>query len=123
MISPTKQTAVRGEVNVARYINRVISPSFETDIILATQIDEWLDIAHIQILNGNLKEKAAALRNLNSRLGKNEWLAGSSLSLADIVTWSALQQTKQADSAPANVKKWLKTCSESALFKTAVAVL
>ena len=123
MISPTKQTAVRGEVNVARYINRVISPFFETDIILATQIDEWLDIAHIQILNGNLKEKAAALRNLNSRLGKNEWLAGSSLSLADIVTWSALQQTKQADSAPANVKKWLKTCSESALFKTAVAVL
>ena len=123
MISPTKQAAVTGEINVARYINRVINPDCETDIVMATQIDEWLDIAHIQILNGNLKEKAAALRNLNSRLGRNDWLVGSSLSLADIVTWSALQQTNQASVAPANVKKWLKMCNENELFRTAMSLL
>ena len=123
MISPTKQTAVTGEVNIARYINRVISPDSEADIVMATQVDEWLDIAHIQIINGNTKEKAAALRNLNSRLGKNDWLAGSSLSLADIVTWSALQQTNQASSAQANVKKWLKACGENDLFRTAMSLL
>ena len=121
MISPTKQTAVRGEVNIARYINRVIS--CESDIIMATQIDEWLDIAHVQILNGNTKEKAAALRNLNSRLGKNEWLVGSALSLADIVMWSALHQTKQANGAPTNVKKWLKKCDENPLFTTTLSLL
>ena len=123
MISPTKQTAVTGEVNIARYINRVINPDCEADIVMATQVDEWLDIAQIQIINGNTKEKAAALRNLNSRLGKNDWLVGSSLSLVDIVTWSALQQTNQAGSAPANVKKWLKVCSEIELFRTAMSLL
>ena len=123
MISPTKQTAVTGEVNIARYINRVINPNCEADIIMATQVDEWLDIAHIQIINGNTKEKAAALRNLNSRLGKNDWLVGSSLSLADIVTWSALQQTNQASSAPANVKKWLKKCDEEEMFRTVKSLL
>lgn len=119
MVEPHRQTPIIGESNVARYLMRLLNPNYDTDdIVKATQIDEWLDTANIQILQGNTKEKAAAVRSLNSRLGRNDWLVGSEVSLADIVMWSALNQTNQASDAPANVKKWLKLCSTNPAFKS-----
>lgn len=118
MVSPAKQSVVTGEVNIARYINRILCPSFDTaDIVMATSSDEWLDVAENSLLNGNSKQKAAALKNLNTKFKKNDWLAGTEFSFVDAVMWSALHQSQQASGAPENIQKWLKACSALPLFR------
>lgn len=118
MVSPAKQSVVTGEINIARYINRVLCPSFDMDdIVMATYCDEWLDVAENSLLNGNSKQKTSALKNLNTRFKKNDWLVGSEFSFADAVMWSALHQSQQASSAPEHVQKWLNACSALPLFK------
>jgi len=123
MVDPTRQTPILGEANIARYLTRLLEPGAEADIVAATQRDELLDLAQLQIISGNTKEKAAAVRNLNSSLGKNSWLTGSNPNVVDVVVWSALQQTKLTDSPPANVKKWLALCSKHQLFSGVTALV
>ncbi|KAK7113711.1 aminoacyl tRNA synthase complex-interacting multifunctional protein 2-like isoform X2 [Littorina saxatilis] len=124
MVSPTRQTYVEGEANIARYLSRLLQPAYDSsDAITATQIDELLDLSQQQILGGNNKERSAALRTLNARLGKAQWLVGASLSVADVVVWSAVQGARLGGDAPANVKKWLKACGENELFQEAVKFL
>lgn len=124
MVSPTRQTYIEGEANIARYLSRLLLPAYDSgDIVTATQIDELLDLAQQQLIRGNNKERSAALRTLNARLGKGQWLVGSSLTVADMVAWSAVQEAKLAGDAPANVKKWLKLCADSKLFEEAVHFL
>ncbi|KAH9489887.1 Aminoacyl tRNA synthase complex-interacting multifunctional protein 2 [Bulinus truncatus] len=124
IVDPTRQTAIQGEVNVARYLARLLNPSWEqADIVRATQQDELLDLAQLQILEGNSKEKSAAVRTLNSLLGKKNWLDGEEPSTADICCWSALQQSGQSTSPPANVKKWLASCSQHKFFENALSLL
>ncbi|XP_064633577.1 aminoacyl tRNA synthase complex-interacting multifunctional protein 2-like [Lineus longissimus] len=120
MVSPGAQTRLEGEAAIARFIGRMMKPAYDAcDPVIATQIDSWLDIATNLVLGGNAKEKASALKSLNSALGKRDWLVGNSLTFADIVMWSALQQKGQVEGAPANVKKWLKSCSNQPVFQMA----
>lgn len=123
MVNAHNQTPIIGEANVARYLCRLLQRDYDSDNIRATQIDEWLDTATSQLLNGNNKEKAAAMRALNSRFGKHDWLVGSSISLADIVMWSAVHQSQMAKDVSANVKKWLKLCNANPLFKLALTLV
>jgi aminoacyl tRNA synthase complex-interacting multifunctional protein 2 len=84
------------------------------------EVDSMLDL-HSTLRNGNNKERAAVLRTLNSKLGKNEWLVGSSVSLADIVLWSGI--VANSLDAPGNVKKWLDRCSSLDAFKFALQAM
>ncbi|XP_052772597.1 aminoacyl tRNA synthase complex-interacting multifunctional protein 2-like [Mya arenaria] len=69
MVSPAKQSVITGEVNIARYLNRLISPDFDTsDITMATMADEWLDNTDLQLMNGNSKQRNAFVKNLNNTL-------------------------------------------------------
>ncbi|XP_078692546.1 aminoacyl tRNA synthase complex-interacting multifunctional protein 2-like [Branchiostoma floridae x Branchiostoma belcheri] len=121
MMSAAYQTPIHGESNVARYLGRILQPSYDSqDPVTATEIDTWVDMASTQVLMGNNKERAASLRSLNSRLGKHDWLVGSGLTLADIVMWSALHQTGQAAGVPANVKRWLQACNDQPAFQPAL---
>jgi len=123
MVSPRVQTLVEGESNVARYLARLLNPAYDsTDAVTATNIDQWLDQAS-QFVSGSNKERTAVLRSVNAQLGKAQWLVGGQLSLADIVLWSAIQQTGQADSVPGNVKKWIQTCNNTKLFKNALQLV
>ena len=123
MVSPNIQTSIQGEGNVARYLARLLSPAYDAgSIITATEIDQYIDMAE-SLLNGTSKEKAAVLRTLNGRLGKENFLVGGQLSLADIVLWSAAQQSQQADTAPPNVKKWIERCSNNSAFSLACKLL
>jgi aminoacyl tRNA synthase complex-interacting multifunctional protein 2 len=116
MVQPQKQTLIQGEAAVARYLARLLQPSYENgSIIIATEIDSMLDLAS-QLLRGNKSEKAAVMKALNGRLGRSQWLVGNSLSLADIVVWSAIQQSGQTATAPSNVSKWLKLCGQQTEF-------
>jgi aminoacyl tRNA synthase complex-interacting multifunctional protein 2 len=121
MVSPTQQTCIEGEANIARFLARLLQPAYDSlDLAASTQIDDILDVVQQQVIQGNNKERAAALRTLNARLGKSPWLVGSSSSLADIVAWSALTSSGAAQDAPGNVAKWLKTCQQSDVFRSAV---
>ena len=123
MVSPNIQTALQGEGSVARYIARLLEPAYDSgDIVTATEIDQYVDLAG-SLLNGNNKEKAGVMRTLNGRLGKEQYLVGGQRSLADIVLWSALQQSKQTDAAPPNVKKWLDRCAADPAFSLAQKML
>ncbi|XP_071797004.1 aminoacyl tRNA synthase complex-interacting multifunctional protein 2-like [Asterias amurensis] len=120
MVAAPSQSPIHGEANIARYVTRLLNPGFDTtDIALASSVDQWLDLATGALLNGSSKEKAAAVRSMNSRLGKRDWLVGSSVSVADAVCWSAVQSAGQVAGAPANVQKWLKACATQDLFKMA----
>ncbi|RUS79322.1 hypothetical protein EGW08_012907 [Elysia chlorotica] len=120
VVDPVHQTSIQGEANVARYLWGLLSPP-DLDPARATLEDELVDLAQLQVLEGSSKERAAALRRLNSVLGKqNSWLgSGQSPSLADVVCWSAVQQTGLAQGAPANVQRWLKACDQHQVFASA----
>ncbi|XP_070579868.1 aminoacyl tRNA synthase complex-interacting multifunctional protein 2-like [Ptychodera flava] len=122
-VSPISQTPIQGEANIARYFARLLDPSYECNAELASHIDMWLDLASHSLCRGSSKEKAAAMRALNSHLGKNKWLVGSSLSLADVVTWSAVYQADQASAASNNVKKWLHACEDHSAFQHAKTLI
>jgi aminoacyl tRNA synthase complex-interacting multifunctional protein 2 len=122
MVNPQNQTLIEGESNIARYIQRLLNPDFDRCVVASTKIDEWLDLAE-QYVRGNKKENAAVLKSLNSKLGSSEWLVGNSVSLADIVMWSVVNQGKAQKDSPANVKNWLKRCENNVYFDMAKTVL
>lgn len=113
---------IEGEANVARFLFRLLSP-YPNDPALATLIDSWVDTAFFQLAEGSTKERAAVLRALNGALGRDPWLAGPELSLADIACYCCVRQTGSASSTPANVQRWLKACDNLGHFSTAHPLL
>lgn len=117
MVSPVLQAAIVGEVNLIRYLGRLLSPSYESgNAVTATEVDYWLSLAHHGIILGKNKEQQAVLKVLNAQLGRTPYVMGSVPGLADIALWSALLQANLACGAPSNVKKWLKTLSTNPIF-------
>lgn len=117
IVSPAKQSVITGEVNIARYINRLLSPTFDTeDVVMATNCDEWLDVADISLINGNSKQRTSAAKNLNNRFKRNDWIVGDEFSWVDAVMWSAVSQSNLA-SVPEHVQKWLDRCSALPVFQ------
>ena len=67
----------------------------------------------LQILNGNEEDKKKAITIVAKQIGKNDWLINNRISIADMVTWSAVVSSKVSSSSmPANLKKWLMNCSK-----------
>ncbi|XP_072415910.1 aminoacyl tRNA synthase complex-interacting multifunctional protein 2 [Chiloscyllium punctatum] len=112
--------SIEGEGNVARFLFALLGREYNA--VTSTQIDNWVDVAIFQLKKGSNKEKAAVLRTLNSSLGKNPWLVGVDLTLADIMLYCALKQTELA-SVPANVQRWVKSCENLACFHLALKLL
>jgi len=99
-------TIILGEVNFLRYISEITSSfnynrkSFDTD--------DLLDIC-AKIMSGKNKTKTKQLiQLLNKQLGKNDYLFGSSLTVADLAAYSAVRQT-QLD-LTVNMNNWIKRC-------------
>ena len=113
MINPKSQVVLEGEGTIARHLARLLRPSYEDgDVVMATEIDQWVDTAS-QYKKGNNKEKNSVLKNMNSKLGKSDWLVGEGLSLADVVMWGVLVGS---NGVPGNVKSWLDRCSDRPEF-------
>ncbi|KAM7296974.1 aminoacyl tRNA synthase complex-interacting multifunctional protein 2 isoform X2 [Ixodes scapularis] len=118
MVNPLLQVAISGEVNLIRYLGRLLDPSYESlGPVEATEVDHWLDQAHHGLLHGKNKERQAVLKALNAQLGNSPYVLGSSPSLADIALWSAVLQLDLLSGAPSNVKRWMKTLNEDPKFK------
>lgn len=109
VVSPSKQTPVVGEVNVARYLARLLTPRYDADVVTATQIDALLD--HAAVLLHSSDSLGAAVKSLGQLLGRKKWFVGNDRpSVVDIVMWSAVKQRNVAASAPENVRQWLARC-------------
>ncbi|XP_064843050.1 aminoacyl tRNA synthase complex-interacting multifunctional protein 2 isoform X1 [Oncorhynchus masou masou] len=113
---------IEGEANVARFLFRLVAP-YPSDPALATLVDSWVDTAFFQLAEGSAKERSAVLRALNGALGRDPWLAGPELSLADIACYCCVLQTGPAASSPANVQRWLKACENLGHFGPANPLL
>ncbi|XP_020491871.1 aminoacyl tRNA synthase complex-interacting multifunctional protein 2 isoform X1 [Labrus bergylta] len=109
---------IEGEANIARFLFKLMAP-YPSDPAQATLIDNWVDMAFFQLAEGSSKERAAVLRALNSALGRNPWLTGSELSLADVACYCCVLQSGSVSSAPANVQRWIKSCENLGHFSPA----
>ncbi|CAL4124470.1 unnamed protein product, partial [Meganyctiphanes norvegica] len=114
MVSPMSQTRVCGEANIVRYLSRlfpttsVYNYEAASSFCCIAETDQLMDQMQAQLADGNRKEKQAALRQLNGKLGDKRFLLGDHLSIADILAWSLVKQMDGGASAPANVAKWYK---------------
>lgn len=112
---------IEGEGNIARFLFSLFGQKYNA--VTSTLIDSWVDTAIFQLKEGSSKERGAVLRSMNAALGKSSWLVGNELTLADVVAWCALQQTGTANTAPANVQKWMKSCENLAPFSSVMKLL
>ncbi|RVE69449.1 hypothetical protein OJAV_G00077920 [Oryzias javanicus] len=113
---------IDGEANVARFLFKLLAP-YSSDPALATLVDSWVDAAFFQLAEGSSEERAAALRDLGSTLGRSAWLSGPELSLADVACYCCVLQSGSAPSAPASVQRWIKSCGNLGCFSHAKTLL
>jgi len=64
----------------------------------ATEIDYWIDYV------SSPSFESGETQGLKEKLSKSQFLAGKSLSLADMVAWSSLKRSEKAFSSVSNVK-------------------
>jgi len=108
IVSPSKQTPVVGEANIVRYLARLLTPRYDSNIVTATQIDSVLDHAAILLHDA---DTVGLVKSLGQLLGRKKWFVGNDRpSVADVVMWSALKQRRLAMSAPDNVCQWIARC-------------
>ncbi|XP_075035761.1 aminoacyl tRNA synthase complex-interacting multifunctional protein 2 [Mixophyes fleayi] len=112
---------IEGEGNIARFLFSLLGNAFNA--VTATLIDSWVDTAIFQLREGSNKERAAVLRAMNSALGKSPWLVGTEVTIADIVSWCAIQQSGSSTAIPPNVQKWMKSCENLTSFNAVLKLL
>jgi len=105
VVSPCAHTPLTGEITIARFLCRTLLPDLYGNLTpeeLAI-VDNWID----QSLAGN-KERTAALKSLNVKLLKQQWILNDKMTLADVVLACCIVKENGGSSVPANVDKWLK---------------
>ncbi|XP_065185426.1 aminoacyl tRNA synthase complex-interacting multifunctional protein 2-like [Sycon ciliatum] len=106
------QCCVRGQQNIGRYLCRkYLYRLYEALGAMATlEIDAAISSFYLPLLASsqtNNKEQAAALKQANVALGRNAFLAGENVSLADLLLYSVVSR-KPALVTANNVKAWVK---------------
>jgi len=81
------------------------------------QNNVWYKTA-ASFVKSNNKGKERILKDVNVQLGKNSFILGSNVSLADVCFWSALCKAKmnKEESLPGNVKRWSKLLNNDSCF-------
>lgn len=119
VVSPMKHTAIKGEINILRYLSRLGPPAYNyelnSDPAISSRLDGLLDTCYTLAQCRTVKERQLAICALGGYLGKAQFMAGGNgISIADIAVWSVLRQLDmqlQRDMS-SNVKKWLQHCSQ-----------
>uniref|UniRef100_A0A1B6DMX2 AIMP2 thioredoxin-like domain-containing protein n=1 Tax=Clastoptera arizonana TaxID=38151 RepID=A0A1B6DMX2_9HEMI len=110
VISPINQLALRGEVNLLRYLHHTLYPA--TDILTETKVDYLLDACHRLIFAKTMKEKQSLIKTINATLGKQVWLGGNEVGIMDVAAWSAIKNVEKIELTQ-NMQKWMNRCKES----------
>lgn len=102
--SPCSHTPLTGEITIARFLCRALLPDLYGSLSPeeSASVDCWID----QTLSST-KERTAAIKSLDVKLGKQQWILGSKMSLADVVLGCCIVKENGAKSVPGNVNKWL----------------
>ena len=103
--SPCSHTPLTGEITIARFLCRVLLTDLYGNLSPeeSASVDSWID----QSLAGS-KARAAAIKSLDAKLGKQQWILGSKMSLADVVLACYTVKENGVKSVSSNVSKWLK---------------
>lgn len=124
MVSPSKQGPISGEVNVLRYLASFLPMHYQfTDPVRKTEVDAWLDIAHVSLCHGDNKARQTILATLESHLNKRKYLVGNRLTIADIGIFSAILQFQSTQSLKGSLNKWVKACLENPGLSSACRAL
>jgi len=103
---------LHGEATIGRFLCRTLLPDLYAALTVdeVAEVDMWLDVALSRLASGNSKEKALALKTINTQLQKSEWLVGNKMTLADICIASTLVKTniRAIGSVSQHVETWLK---------------
>jgi len=103
--TPSQHVPISGEVNIAKFLCRIASPSlYPEDFVAATTIDQHIDTAS-KLYGANSKAMKAALKPTNVALGQSDFLCGDAPNLADIVLYCSSVDNEPGEK---NVKKWMK---------------
>ena len=110
---------MEGIANIARYICREFCPQYYegNGPEQAMRVDSWLDAIAGTYIFGSSKEKTSVLRRLNSHLGSSEFLAGSNVTLADIVAYDVISGRQGDQKLTENLKKWVRSCQNRPEFR------
>lgn len=118
VVSPMKHTAIKGEVNVLRYLSRRGPPAFNyelnSDPATSARLDGVLDTCYTLARCRTVKEQQLAINDLGGYLGKARFMAGGNgISIADVAVWSVLRQIDMQlqRGMSSNMKQWLQHCS------------
>ncbi|KAK8399006.1 hypothetical protein O3P69_004239 [Scylla paramamosain] len=117
-VAPLAATQVAGEHNIVRYLARLMEASNGTSSLhlyeggsinqaTSTLVDYFLDQCHAKLVLGSNKERTAYLREMDKGLGlgTQQFLAGVTLTLADLLLLSCLLQLRLLESAPPKVQQ------------------
>ena len=107
---------IAGEVNVARYLNRLLEQKPNPVLIYESkgevfggQVDMWLDCIYKSVVHAGNELCSGIIASLSDVLNKQDWLAHS-MSIADICFWSFLKQNSHLMNSSYGLKKWFEKC-------------
>eukprot|EP00039_Didymoeca_costata_P001446 m.52603 g.52603 ORF g.52603 m.52603 type:complete len:424 (+) comp10802_c0_seq3:108-1379(+) len=123
MLSPGQQVSISGDGNVCKFLARTFHPAlYSEDHIIATKIDQVIDTCWtISNSKGQaLKMATKELKDVNVDLGKNEFVLGSQMSLADIALYSCMAQNEEKKKG--NIKKLCEKLETIPAFAEGITV-
>jgi hypothetical protein len=113
---PISNGTVAGEVNIARYLNRLLEQRPDPVLVyeskgeaFAGQVDVWLDCIYRAVLHGSNELCSGIKPSVSAVLNQQDWLA-CSVSIADICLWSFLKQSPKLLNSSYVLKKWFEKC-------------
>jgi len=112
MVSPLAQTVIKGETNVLRYFSRLfptILPYESLPNLMA--VDNMLDSVS-SLLWAAPRERQPIMRSLAVNLSKSTFLAGQSVSVADLALYSVIRQLGLDKDLQIEVMKWYLTMAK-----------
>jgi len=106
MVSPLAQTVIKGEANIIRYFSRLfpsLLPYESLPNLMA--VDNMMDSVST-LLWAVPRERQPIMRTLAVNLSKNSYLAGATLSIADLALYSAIRQLGLDKDLQPELMKW-----------------
>ena len=121
-VDVVKQSPIIGEINIIRYLLRLINPFLEIDdIIQATIIDQHLDEVNFNLNQNDSRQTDRYLKKLDLVFDKNDWLTGEKPCVADLFLWTLLDEVKFSKYFSKNIKNWAMRCRKDDLVKLAIS--
>ncbi|XP_015603146.1 aminoacyl tRNA synthase complex-interacting multifunctional protein 2 isoform X2 [Cephus cinctus] len=112
VLSPVRGHPLLGEVNLLRYLSRLITIYNYENIDCPGEIDAILDLCHRLPYENSSKEKQAILFEFSKKLGKDKWFLGfTDTSIADVAVWSTIKQINFGK-LPLNLTEWFARCDK-----------